>query len=249
MRAMLLVCALLLPMAARAESITVFAASSLKSALTDVADLWTKEGHTGPSLTFGAAATLAQQIEQGAAANIFASSDKKWMDYVADKQRIVPDSRKDLLGNDLVLVVPAGKPRQAALTRGFDLAGFLGADGRLAVGDPATVGVGGYAEQALRTLGSWESAQNRLLKGDSANAGTRLVEQGSAAAGIVYVSDAKLANGVTIAGTFPADSHDPVAYPFAVTKSGDTADARAFLAFLEGPQARAVFVRYGFKVN
>jgi molybdate transport system substrate-binding protein len=76
-----------------------------------------------------------------------------------------------------------------------------------------------------------------------------LVERGEAPAGIVYATDAAVSKAVMIAGTFPADSHDPVSYPFAVTKSGDTPEARALLRFLAGPQARAVFVQLGFKVE
>ncbi len=249
MRAMLMICALILPMTANAAGVTVFAASSLKEALTDVAALWTLEGHPAPQLTFGATATLARQIEQGADAQIFASADRKWMDYVAEKDRIVPASRKDLLSNEIVLVVPAGKPRQATLERGFDLMGFLGADGRLATGDPATVSVGGYAEQSLRSIGVWDAAASRLAKGDDARAGAAMVEQGTASAGIVYQSDAMQSRGVMIAGTFPASTHEPIAYPFAMTKSGDNADTRAFLAYLDGDKARAVFTRLGFKVK
>jgi molybdate transport system substrate-binding protein len=76
-----------------------------------------------------------------------------------------------------------------------------------------------------------------------------LVERGEAPAGIVYATDAAVSKSVMIAGTFPADSHDPVSYPFAVTKSGDTADARALLQFLTSPPAHAVFVQRGFKVE
>jgi len=249
MRLLLFALVLLVPLAARAQELTVFAAASLTDALKDVSALWTKDGHPPLRLSFGASSTLARQIEQGAPAALFASADEKWMDYLAQKNLIAADTRKDLLGNDLVLVVPADKPLHVTIGPDFDLAGLLGANGRLATGDPAHVPVGIYAEQALKKLGWWDKIAPRLARTDDVRAALLLVERGEAPAGIVYATDAAVSKAVMIAGTFPASSHDPVSYPFAVTKSGDTPEARALLTFLEGPQARAVFVRRGFKVE
>jgi molybdate transport system substrate-binding protein len=155
----------------------------------------------------------------------------------------------DLLGNDLVLVVPATKPVHVTIGPNFDLAGLLGPNGRLAVGDPAHVPVGIYAEQALKKLGLWDSVSSRLARTDDVRAGLLLVERGEAPAAIVYGTDAAVSKAVAVAGIFPASSHDPITYPFAVVKSGDTPDARALLTFLAGPQAREVFVKRGFKVE
>ncbi|MBV8589591.1 MAG: molybdate ABC transporter substrate-binding protein, partial [Acetobacteraceae bacterium] len=88
-----------------------------------------------------------------------------------------------------------------------------------------------------------------LARTDDVRAALLLVERGEAPAGIVYATDAAVSKAVMIAGTFPANSHDPITYPFAVVKSGDTAEARALLAFLAGPQGRGVFVQRGFKVE
>jgi molybdate transport system substrate-binding protein len=248
-RRLLLIAALLLaPLAARAEDLTVFAAASLTDSLKDIAALWVKQGHTPLKLSFGSSSTLARQIEQGAPANLFASADEKWMDYLAGKSLIAADTRQDLLGNGLVLIVPADKPAQVAVKAGFDLAGMVGANGRLATGDPAHVPVGIYAEQALKKLALWDAIQPRLARTDDVRAALLLVERGEAAAGIVYATDAAISRGVLVAGVFPPDSHDPVTYPFAVTKAGDTPEARALLAFLAGPEARKVFVARGFKV-
>jgi molybdate transport system substrate-binding protein len=111
------------------------------------------------------------------------------------------------------------------------------------------VPVGIYAEQALRKLGLWDSVVTRLARTDDVRAALLLVERGEAPAGIVYATDAAASREVMVAGTFPASSHDPIAYPFAVTKSGDTVESRALLTFLAGPQARAVFTQHGFKVQ
>jgi molybdate transport system substrate-binding protein len=249
MRFLLFALVLLVPLAARAQDLTVFAAASLTDAMKDVSALWTKAGHPPLSLSFGASSTLARQIEQGAPAAVFASADENWMNYLAGKNLIAADTRKDLLGNDLVLIVPADKPIHVAIGADFDIMGLLGPNGRLATGDPAHVPVGIYAEQALKKLGWWDKVSPHLAATADVRAALLLVERGEAPAGIVYGTDAAVSKAVMVAGTFPAGSHDPVSYPFAVVKSHDTPEARALLSFLEGPQARAVFVQRGFKVE
>ena len=249
MRFLLALCLLLAPLTARAQELTVFAAASLTDAMKDVSAQWAQAGHQPLRMSFGASSTLARQIEQGAPANLFASADQKWMDYLADKKLIVADTRKDLLGNDLVLVLPANKPQHVTIGPGFNLLGLLGPNGRVATGDPAHVPVGIYAEQALRKLGIWDAVSPRLARTDDVRSALLLVERGEAPAGIVYGTDAAVSKAVMVAGTFPANSHDPISYPFAVTQSGDTPDARALMTFLAGPQARAIFVKRGFKVE
>jgi molybdate transport system substrate-binding protein len=144
------------------------------------------------------------------------------------------------------LVAPAGQSRHVVIGPGFDLAGLLGPAGRLATGDPAHVPVGLYAKQALRKLGVWDTAQPRLAPTADVRGALLLVERGEAPAGIVYATDAAASPRVVVIGVFPDDSHDPITYPFAATKAGDTPDARAFLGFLAGPDARAIFARRGF---
>jgi molybdate transport system substrate-binding protein len=249
MRFLLALCLLLAPLTARAQELTVFAAASLTDAMKDVSTQWAQAGHQPLRMSFGASSTLARQIEQGAPANLFASADEKWMDYLAEKKLIVTSTRKDLLGNDLVLVVAADKPQHVTIGPGFNLLGLLGPTGRVATGDPAHVPVGIYAEQALKRLGIWDAVSPRLARTDDVRSALLLVERGEAPAGIVYATDAAVSKAVMIAGTFPANSHDPISYPFAVTQSGDTPDARALMTFLAGPQARAIFVNRGFKVE
>ena len=239
---------LLLPAPALAQ--TVFAAASLTDAMKDISAAWQKQGHPAPTMSFTSSSTLARQIEQGAPANIFASADENWMDYLQKRNLIVNESRRNLLSNSLVLVVPASaRPKGAApvtIEPGFDLAGLLGRDGRLATGDPAHVPVGIYAEQSLRKLGLWDAVSGRLAPSDSVRAALLLVERGEAPAGIVYSTDAAVSPGVAIAGIFPASSHDPIAYPFALVRGQDTPEARALLAFIEGPEGHRIFEARGF---
>ena len=248
MRFLCILTVLLLPLHAWAQEVTVFAAASLTDAMKDVSAKWVEAGHPALRMSFGSSSTLARQIEQGAPANVFASADEKWMDFLADKKLIAEGTRKSLLGNELVLVVAADKPRHVTINKSFDLNELLGANGRLATGDPAHVPVGIYAQQALRSSACGRISP-KLARTEDVRAALLLVERGEAPAGIVYATDAAVSKAVMIAGVFPADSHDPVSYPFAVTKSGDTPDARALLAFLGSPAARAVFTERGFKVE
>ncbi|HVY17354.1 MAG TPA: molybdate ABC transporter substrate-binding protein [Rhodopila sp.] len=239
----------LIPLTAWAQPVTVFAAASLTNGMKDAAALWAKQGHPAPTMSFGSSSTLARQIEQGAPANVFASADELWMDDLAKKSLIVPDTRHDLLGNELVLIVPASHPIKVDIKPGFDLMHILGPNGRLAVGDPAHVPVGLYAKQALQRLGVWDKVSPHIAAAADVRSGMLLVEQGEAPAGIVYATDAAISKKVVVAGVFPESSHDPISYPFAIVKANDTPDARAFLSFLAGSQMRAVWTKLGFKVQ
>lgn len=249
MRLLLIALLLLAPLRANAQALTVFAAASLTDAMKDISALWVKGGHAAPAMSFGSSSTLARQIEQGAPAQVFASADEQWMDYLVKRNMIATDTRHSLLGNDLVLIVPATHPVRVTIGPGFDLVGLLGPGGHLAVGDPAHVPVGLYAKQALTKLGLWDSVAPRIAAAADVRSGMLLVERGEAPAGIVYRTDAAVSKDVSIAGVFPDASHDPITYPFAVVKAGDTPEARAFLAFLATPGVRDIWLRRGFKVE
>jgi len=236
----------LLAFTARAWALTVFAAASLTNALQDVGTLWQAKGHPKVTFSFASSSVLALQIEHGAPAGVFLSADEKWMDALAAKGAIVPASRSDLLGNSLVLVEPKAKLRKVQIGPGLQMESVLGAQGRLAVGQTASVPAGIYAKQALEKLGLWDAVAGRLAPADSVRSALRLVETGEAPAGIVYGTDVNVVPSLGVAGVFPPGSHDPIRYPAALVKSFDTKDARAFLAFLHTADARDVFEHYGF---
>ena len=244
---LLLTLLLLLPMGARAEApLTVFAAASLTNALRDIGALWAAAGHQKPVFSFASSSTLAQQIEHGAPANVFLSADEKWMDDLAKHGGLAAGTRRDLVGNSLVLVEPAARMHTIVLKAGVDLNAVLGRDGRLAVGDPAHVPAGIYAQQSLEKLGVWPALKARLAPADSVRSALRLVELGEAPAGIVYATDVGVSPKLAVAGVFPAESHDPIRYPGGVVKARDSHAARAFLAFLQTQPCHDVFSHYGF---
>jgi molybdate transport system substrate-binding protein len=242
----LVLCIVAAPLAA--AEITVYAAASLVDALTAVGEAYNGSGKDSVRFSFAASSTLARQIEQGAPAALFISADEDWMNYLSEKNLLVAETRSVLLGNRLVLITPADRPSKVEIKSGFDLATLLG-DGRLAVGDPAGVPAGKYAREALTTLGVWEVAQSRLLNAESVRVALLYVERGEARAGIVYATDAMSSKTVAIAGTFPESSHKPIVYPVAILRDHDSAASRAFESYLHGPQARAIFERYGFSVR
>ena len=212
----------------------------------DIAPLWESAGHAELRFNFASSATLARQIEQGAPANLFASADQKWMDWASQRHLIAADTRRTLLGNTLVLVMPRARVHPVTISKNLDLASLLGPDGRIATGDPTSVPAGIYAKQALTALGLWPLAELHLARSDSVRSALLLVEREEAPLGIVYSTDAAVAPNVAIAGTFPEDTHDRITYPFAVTQAGDTPEARGFLSFLNSPGAQAAFKRRGF---
>jgi len=249
MRWLALLFALLLPGAAVAQDLTVFAAASLTDALQDVAHVWEAPGRPKLHFSFAASSTLARQIDQGATANLFASADQQWMNWATGRHLIADDTRRTLLGNTLVLVMPKDRVHPVKIGPGWDLMALLGADGRLATGDPDNVPAGIYAKQALTRLGLWSAVEPRLARAENVRSALLLVERGEVPAGIVYATDAAVAPGVAVAGAFPDNTHDPIAYPFAVTRAGDTPAARAFLDFLAGPEAGAIFAKRGFNTE
>lgn len=244
-RAIALMLALLpaTPHAFAQDTVTVFAAASLTDSMKQVADAY--KGRTGKTITlsFGASSALAKQIEQGAQAGIFFSADTDWMDYLQQKNLIDTASRKTPLGNQLVLIgAPDSKP--LTIAPHFNLAGALG-DGRLALADPASVPAGKYGKASLTALGVWDSVAAHVAPAENVRVALEYVARGETPYGIVYATDARVAPQVKVVGVFPENTHPPIVYPVALTKDATPA-ARDFLAFLSGPEARAIFDKAGF---
>ncbi|MEI9990395.1 MAG: molybdate ABC transporter substrate-binding protein [Rhizomicrobium sp.] len=236
----------LVPLAAQAASVTVFAAASLTDALNDVGKAYKAKTGNDAVFSFAASSVLAKQIEASGGADLFVSADTDWMDYLDKKALIVAGTRKTLLGNHLVLIAPVDQSVTIVIAPRFDLVGALHG-GKLAVGDPASVPAGKYAKAALTALGVWDSVAGQLAPAENVRAALAYVSRGEAPLGIVYSTDALSDKGVHVVGTFPDDTHAPIVYPAALVKDAKP-EAKAFLDFLSGPEARAIFTKDGFTI-
>lgn len=246
LRAFALIAVLGLAPVARAADppLLVFAAASLKNALDEVDAQWAHE----VTASYAATSALARQVESGAPADVFISADTEWMDWLAQRELVVAATRRDLLGNRLVLVAPAGAGISTRIAPGFALAALLGGDGRLAMGDPAAVPAGKYGRAALEKLGVWGAVAARVVPAENVRAALAFVARREAALGIVYATDARADPGVEVVDTFPEDAHPRIVYPAARVAAGTHPDADAYLRFLRTSMARAAFVKHGFRV-
>jgi molybdate transport system substrate-binding protein len=231
---------------ALADSLTVFAAASLKNALDDIGAKWRESGGGTMAASYASSSTLAKQIEQGAPADVYISADQQWMDYV-DKKSLV-EKPHDLLGNRLVLIAGNDSKISLKIQPGAKLSEAVG-DGKLAVGDPTNVPAGIYAKEALANLKLWESVEPKLAPAADVRAALTLVSRGEAPLGIVYETDAKVDDNVRIVSAFPDDSHKPIVYPVALVKASKNPDAAKFVIYLSSPAAKEIFAKYGFTVK
>jgi molybdate transport system substrate-binding protein len=224
----------------------VLAPSSMHDALETAADAWAAAGHARPVLSFAATSALARQVAAGAPADLLITADDEWMDRLIAEGHIAPETRRNLAGNRLVLVAPAGPPVSLTLAPGVDLMASLGPNGRLAMAEPDTVPAGRYGKAALTMLRAWPQVANRLAVADSVRGALALVARGEAPLGVVYATDAQAEPGVQVAGLFATDAHPPIRYPVALLATSSHPDAAGFAAFLASPAGQAILARYGF---
>lgn len=228
---------------AEAVNLTVSAAASLKDALEELKTIYAKQ-HTDVTVTYNFAASgpLQKQIEEGAPVDLFISAGKSQMDALAEKALIVDASRKDLLGNELVLV--AKKDSKLTGFEGLTDPGVA----KISIGTPDTVPAGKYAQEALTSLKLWDKLQPKLVLANDVRQVLTYVETGNVDAGMVYRSDVMVGKEIKVVAAAPDDSHKPIVYPMAVIKSTKhQKETEAFAAFLAGDEAARVFTKYGFK--
>ena len=230
--------------APKKPELLVLAAASLTNVLGDLSVDWQKTSGVTVKLSFAASSVLARQIEAGGKADVFVSADQEWMDYLQARGLIEKPTRRNLVGNQLVLIAPANSAIELKIAPGFPLVAALGG-GRLATGDPDTVPVGRYARSALTSLGLWDEIQDRLVRADNVRGAMMFVARGEAPLGIAYTTDALVDPKVRIVDTFPANTHVPITYPAAVVNGGRN-EARAFVEFLGSAGARDTWKKYGF---
>ncbi|HBC96391.1 MAG TPA: molybdate ABC transporter substrate-binding protein [Clostridium sp.] len=226
-------------------TLTVSAAASLKDSMNEIGKLYKKEH---PNVTvkynFGASGSLQRQIEQGAPVDIFVSAAIKQMDELKNENLVVNDTIKNLLQNDVVLIVPKGSSN----VKNFD---DLASDKvqKVALGEIKSVPVGQYSQEVLTNLKLMDKVQPKVVYGKDVKEVLTWVETKNADAGIVYKTDALISNKVDIIAAAPKDSHKTVIYPAAVVKNSKNAGAaKEFLSFLSGDKSKTVFEKYGFKI-
>lgn len=235
------------PPADEQRAIVVFAAASLKTALDEIAAAFKKDMGSELKITYASSAVLAKQIEQGAPADVFISADLPWMDYVDKAKLLRPLTRRNLLGNKLVLVEPIDQNTKLAIEKGFDLAGATG-DGKIAVCTVASCPAGVYAKESLESLGVWASVEPALAQAENVRAALALVARGEARFGIVYATDAKAEPKVRVVGTFPEKSHKPIVYPVALVAASTNPAAPKAISFLSSQAATKIFLAQGFGI-
>ena len=233
--------------AEQARGPTVLAAASLQEAVGEVADAWAQEGNARPVLSFAGTPALARQVEAGAPADLILSADEQWMDELERGGFLRDGTRRDLLGNTLVLVTARDAARGQGWSEGESLTALVG-DARLAVADTDSVPAGRYARAALESMREWAALERALVPAENVRAALALVERGQTEFGIVYATDAQASERVTVLGTFPARFLPPVRYPVARLEGSTNPDAARFLAYLGSPRARAIFERHGFEM-
>jgi len=226
-------------------TLTVSAAASLVDVLNELQRLYGKR-HPDTKLiyNFGGSGMLLLQIEQGAPVDIFISAAPAPVDTLEEKGLLLAGTRVNLAENRMVLIVPSNST---------NITGFADLPQPnvrvIALGEPASVPAGHYAQQVLEHMRIYQQVRPKVVLAKDVRQVLAYVETGDADAGIVYATDARITSRVRVIAQAPADSHDPVIYPAAVIRrSANPAEAREFLSFLAGPEARAAFVKYGFTV-
>lgn len=235
------------PTESRSSSLLIAAAASLKEALEELDPLFEK---THPAITvnynFAASGPLQQQIEQGAPVDLFISAASKQMDALQQKNLLVANSRRNLLTNRLVLVVPTNS--SANLTNFWQLVNPT--IKKISLGEPRSVPAGQYAEEVFKNLGIFNQIRPKFVYGNSVRNVLATVESGNADAGIVYQTDAKISKKVKTVATAPQNAHAPIVYPMAVIRaSRHQSAAQSYAEFLTSPQAQRVFRRYEFGIS
>lgn len=231
---------------AQTVELTVSAAASLTDSLKEIQTLYEgKNKNIKLSFNFGASGALQQQIEQGAPADLFFSAAAKNLKALVDKQLIDTGKQKNLLLNDLVLVVPADA--KTAISTVDDLAK---ADVKqIAIGEPESVPAGSYAKESLTNTKLWDTLQPKFVFAKDVRQVLSYVESGNTDAGFVYKTDALTSKKVKVAFSLDPKTYKPIEYPAGIVKATKHAkEAEDFFNYLQSKEAQDVFVKYGFSL-
>ncbi|MEP0960898.1 MAG: molybdate ABC transporter substrate-binding protein [Roseobacter sp.] len=231
-----------------ADTLTIFAAASLKEAIDKISSDFSATTGTEVVTSYAGSSALARQIEYRAPADIFISASIDWMDSLENVGAIDSASRFDLLSNRLVLIAPSPIDARVTMSPELDITALLN-QGRLAMALTEAVPAGIYGKTALKNLGLWDDIAPFVAQTDNVRAALALVAFGAAPLGIVYATDAQAEPRVSILAAFPENTHPKITYPVAKTTHSTSPQASAFLDYLRSTIAHDVFVRHGFDVE
>jgi molybdate transport system substrate-binding protein len=224
--------------------LNISAAVSLKDALAEIQTNYQKKApHVKLLYNLGASGSLQKQIEQGAPADIFISAAPKQMNELEEKNLVNKSTRKNLVENKLVLIVPQNSTLNLGKYEDLQKDEVK----QISIGETKVVPAGQYAEQVLKKMAIWDKVQNKIVFAKDVRTVLTYVETGNVSAGIVYKTDAASSTKVKIAATAPEGTHAPIIYPAAVLAgSKNSKAAEEFLAYMAGPEGKPVFEKYGF---
>ncbi|WP_430931751.1 molybdate ABC transporter substrate-binding protein [Saccharicrinis sp. 156] len=227
------------------DVLMIFAGASLTDVLTEIIDSFEINNDVRVQTNFASSGTLARQIQQVGAPDVYISASKKWADYVDSLGMVQPDYKTVVASNQLVFIAPLkSNLKIAAIESSFDIVQALGS-GRLSIGDPSHVPAGKYAEQALTHYGWYHQVKKQSIPAKDVRSALMFVELGEAPLGIVYKTDALKSKKVKILGTFPETSHEPILFIASVCKNNPR--AKDFYAFLNSAVSKQVWNKHGFK--
>ena len=238
------------PAPAAPVELTVFAATSLTDALQQLRPAFEQQQPLRLLFNFGSSGDLARQIIAASAADVFLSADPAEMNRIADAGRVLADSRRDILSNQLVVIEPIdpSSPEHTLFPSPFSVAQLRDPRvARLSLANPDAVPAGRYAKAWLEGQGAWDTVRERVVPAVDVRAALAAVESGAAAAGIVYRTDAARSHKVRIVHRVPVAEGPKITYVAAAIAERPHADlARDYADFLQSPAAKAAFQRFGF---
>jgi molybdate transport system substrate-binding protein len=227
-------------------NLNVAAAASLTDALNEINAQYVRETkNITITPNYASSGTLQKQIEQGAPVDIFISAGVSQMDAMEKANLIMSETRKNILNNKVVLVVPTNSTLD--ITSFNDL--VKGSIKQIAIGDPKSVPAGNYGQQAFDKLGITAQIQSKLVLASDVRQVLSYVESGNVDAGIFYATDAKISDKVKVVAIAPDEINAKILYPAAVVKASKNAKiAEDYLKFLTTKTASDIFKKYGFSI-
>lgn len=223
----------------------IAAAASLQNAMEEMKPLY-EAANKGVTLTFtfGSSGSLQEQIEQGAPVDVFMSAALKQMKALEEGGLILEGSKKELLENKVVLIVPSDSTQDITSFEDITKAETI------ALGDPSSVPVGQYSEEIFTSLGMLDQVKEKATYGKDVTEVLTWIATGNADAGVVYATDAKSSTDVKVVAEAPEGSVSKAIYPVAVVKDSKVQDAaKSFVDYLASEEAIGIFEKYGFIAN